>query len=354
MKLDSFLKDIFSDLDNREKEILLRRYGLLDDEETLAEIGQDYNLSRERIRQIQFQALKKIENFLQKHSSWNRFLEETKEFLKPLGIKKEIKFHQEIKENFKLSDNDLRIYRFLCLFSKKIYYSPTDENFYSFYAANEKLYNLARHCLKRIYFSLAEHEGFYPEAKFMSLVIKEFKYHFHHQPNFEELIDFLTILKKLAKNPFGFWGFVDHRFIAPRSLRDKIYFILKLENKPLHYLEIYRKLNQLQKIEDELIPISWRKNYRPNLIKNELIRNDFFSFLGKGVYGLQEWGLTPGSAKDLILEFLKKKKIIHQEELWHLISSLRPIKKNSFLIYLKEMSLKNKIKIKDYLIYYND
>jgi len=44
-----------------EKDILLRRFGLVDDcDQTLEEIGEAYNLSRERVRQIQVQSLTKM------------------------------------------------------------------------------------------------------------------------------------------------------------------------------------------------------------------------------------------------------------------------------------------------------
>ena len=48
-------------LSEREKEIIIRRYGLKDGHEyTLSEIGQHFHLTRERIRQIELRALKKI------------------------------------------------------------------------------------------------------------------------------------------------------------------------------------------------------------------------------------------------------------------------------------------------------
>jgi RNA polymerase sigma factor (sigma-70 family) len=48
-------------LDQREREVLRRRYGLgLDRELTLAEIGRRLSLSRERVRQIEANALAKM------------------------------------------------------------------------------------------------------------------------------------------------------------------------------------------------------------------------------------------------------------------------------------------------------
>ena len=50
-------------LDPREKEVLIKRYGLLNEEPmTLENVGKDMNLSRERIRQIEEKALRKMRN----------------------------------------------------------------------------------------------------------------------------------------------------------------------------------------------------------------------------------------------------------------------------------------------------
>jgi RNA polymerase primary sigma factor len=55
------LQNLLSQLDNKERLIIERRFGLGDREpQTLAEIGADLNLSRERIRQIEERALGKL------------------------------------------------------------------------------------------------------------------------------------------------------------------------------------------------------------------------------------------------------------------------------------------------------
>ncbi|MCG4584792.1 sigma-70 family RNA polymerase sigma factor, partial [Anaerosalibacter bizertensis] len=59
--LEENLDKILSTLSPREKEILELRFGLRDNKpNTLQEIGDKYNLTRERIRQIESKALKKI------------------------------------------------------------------------------------------------------------------------------------------------------------------------------------------------------------------------------------------------------------------------------------------------------
>lgn len=60
------------ELDERQKEILRMRFGIgRDDDMTLEEIGQIYGVTRERIRQIEAKALKKLG-----HPGRARFLRE--------------------------------------------------------------------------------------------------------------------------------------------------------------------------------------------------------------------------------------------------------------------------------------
>jgi len=62
--------ELLKDLKPIEADILRKRFGLVGGrEQTLKEIGEDYNLSRERIRQLQEQALGKIRRALQRQEA---------------------------------------------------------------------------------------------------------------------------------------------------------------------------------------------------------------------------------------------------------------------------------------------
>ena len=61
------MRRVMHELRPIEADILAKRFGLEDDRElTLKEIGEQYNLSRERIRQLQEQALGKMRRALER------------------------------------------------------------------------------------------------------------------------------------------------------------------------------------------------------------------------------------------------------------------------------------------------
>jgi len=61
--LAGVVKEILDSIDPREAEVLRMRFGIgMDDDHTLEEVGQQYNVTRERIRQIEAKALRKLKH----------------------------------------------------------------------------------------------------------------------------------------------------------------------------------------------------------------------------------------------------------------------------------------------------
>ena len=70
--LKAQLIKVLSELSDRERRVLLLRFGLEDDRpRTLEEVGKEFNVTRERIRQIEAKALRKL-----RHPSRSRKLKD--------------------------------------------------------------------------------------------------------------------------------------------------------------------------------------------------------------------------------------------------------------------------------------
>jgi RNA polymerase primary sigma factor len=61
--LREHIDELLNDLKDREKQVVIRRFGLEDGHpRTLEEVGKEFNVTRERIRQIEAKALRKLRN----------------------------------------------------------------------------------------------------------------------------------------------------------------------------------------------------------------------------------------------------------------------------------------------------
>jgi RNA polymerase nonessential primary-like sigma factor len=66
--LVSVLNEWLQQLPEKQREVLVRRFGLLNhQEETLEQVGREIRLTRERVRQIQVDALRRLGDVLRKH-----------------------------------------------------------------------------------------------------------------------------------------------------------------------------------------------------------------------------------------------------------------------------------------------
>ena len=66
--LSEVLNKWLSQLPDKQREVLVRRFGLLHhQEETLEQVGREIGLTRERVRQIQVDALRRLRDVLRKH-----------------------------------------------------------------------------------------------------------------------------------------------------------------------------------------------------------------------------------------------------------------------------------------------
>jgi hypothetical protein len=294
-------KDLISDLKDREKEVILRRFGLEGREkETLQSIGNSFGITRERVRQIEDAALKKIRSKIEKH---RRIFDEFLNYFKKFGdLRKEEKIFEELGGNEK---NELV---FLLSLDRRFLRFNQNKEFYSLWTTN--LNSLEK--VKSLIFSICK--KFEREKKLMDLneISSEFKIK-------EKLLEgFLEISKRIQRNKKGLYGLREWPEINPRGIRDKAYLVFKELKRPLHFTEVAKMI----------------EGANLKSVHNELIKDRRFVLIGRGIYALKEWGYFPGEVKDVIFKFLKEEGPLTKEEILERIKKQRIVKETTVLINL--------------------
>ena len=150
------------------------------------------------------------------------------------------------------------------------------------------------------------------------------KYDLHN----EALASYLEISKKIQATKEGKLGLIDWPEIKPRGVKDKAYLVFKKHNKPLHFREITTLIDQLDLNGQD-------KKTHPQTVHNELIKDQRFVLVGRGMYALSEWGYVPGTIKDIITRVLKEKpQLVSQEEIVKEVLSQRLVARNTVMINL--------------------
>ena len=323
-------EDFLSILSERSRSIISRRFALKKKRpETLEKIGKDHGITRERVRQIESDGIKKIKKNLKGFKSKNEFDKIQEFFVSELeksgGLKREDLF-LDILGN-KEAKNYILFLLHLCDKCEKV---KEETNFYAFFTIDKTKISLAKEINKEIIDTLKEKKIPLSVKKIAEII--EFD-------GIEALKSFIEISKKINKTIDGKkYGLANWPEVNPKTVRDKIYFILKHNKNPLHYKDISKGIDNLN---SELVATSVSaKKLHPQTIHNELIRNSNFVLIGRGIYALKEWGYNEGQVKDVILDILKNiKKPLSKEEVITLVSEKRIVRESTILLNLQNKKL---------------
>ncbi|MBU1151713.1 winged helix-turn-helix domain-containing protein, partial [Patescibacteria group bacterium] len=136
----------------------------------------------------------------------------------------------------------------------------------------------------------------------------------------------LDLDKRLKRTSEGF-GLMSWRHINPKSIRDKAYIVLKRARKPLHFIEIANSITKAG-FDKKIVTVQ--------AVHNELIRYDQFVLVGRGLYGLKEFGYEKGTVADIIESLLKEKSPLTKQEIIDGVLAQRHVKKGTISLNLQK------------------
>ena len=320
MKLNyqKICQDLIKDLPQRQKDIVEQRFGLEDEErKTLEAIGRGYGITRERVRQIEEDGFSKIRPKLEKYQEVFQYFEG--EIEKFGGLRKE-----DILLNSLAGSKFQNQVFFLLILGEKFQRFAENKVFHSLWAIDQNSFNFAKEVLDFLSKKLLEINQPLSFANLLKKANLQFK-----SLTSRSLQSYLEISKRIQPGIEGNYGLKDWPEINPRGVRDRAYLVFKKEKRPLHFAQVTRLINN-SKFEKISQP--------PALIQtvhNELIKDQRFVLVGRGLYVLGEWGYQPGVVKDVISMILQEeKKPLTKEEIIDRVLKQRIVKVNTILLNL--------------------
>jgi len=104
--------------------------------------------------------------------------------------------------------------------------------------------------------------------------------------------------------------------------------VLAKHEKPLHFTEVAKAINKS----------GWsRRTAHPQTVHNELIKDNRFVLVGRGLYALKQWGYEPGTVKDVLVSVLKQSvRPMSKDEITKKVLEKRMVKENTILLNLQD------------------
>lgn len=341
------ISNLFKNLSAKERDILSRRFGLsAKEKETLEQIGSYYKITRERIRQIESGTIKKLltlENFRTEieaaEHNVTRLLEAHGGVMEENHLLDELLTYTDTNE----TNRQAALFILDNLLDDKIRRLKADREIQSGWMLLSFSPDTLKSALQELFDIINEHNELIQTEHLLEKFTKRStfeKYRPHFTQNdpalnqgkaFDETVNramhsYLTISKQIDKNILGEWGLSRWQTITPKRMGDKVYLVLRKSGEPLHFTEIANRINQAD---------FDRKTAYPATIHNELILDERYVLVGRGIYALKEWGYETGTVSDVVVNILQQSTTpLSKDEIIKRVLDQRIVRKSTILLAL--------------------
>ena len=309
---------------DREREIISRRFGLTGQKETLEQIGDMLSITRERVRQLEKAILIRL-RVCSEEGEITELAAAEKIIIRNLTETGRIARVSVLADKIygkKATAKECASLAFLGSISSAL--TTVDENDQYYAAIGIAEYGATSDIKKKVDEIVSVIKK---NKKPMTLDELDGKLNYEHPSHIEAVA---SISKQLASLN-GLWGLAKWPTVNPKNIRDKIFVVLETKKEPMHFADIAKAISESD---------FRRKNVTIQAIHNELIKDSRFVLIGRGIYALDSWGYKKGTVSDIIKDILEKSgKEMTREEIVKQVLRSRKVKETTILLNLQNKKI---------------
>lgn len=306
----------------RSREVLTRRFGLGSNavRETLEAIGDSSSITRERVRQIEAVGLDAIRASKVFKESAEAF-EEIAQYIHSLGA---IVPEETLLAVLGKDEKTRNRFRFFLMLDAAFFRERETNDFLARWHVDTATAKNIHEALSKLYASLSDTDVV-SENQILDRFLDELKGVNDAYKNEEVLKRWLSLSKKIGKNPLAEWGRSTAPAIRIKGVRDYAYLAVKRHGSPMHFSEVAKAIGTI-----------FSKKAHIATTHNELIKDPRFVLVGRGLYALTEWGYTPGIVREVIRTAIEEKGPMKKNDIIKQVKKARFVKDNTILVNLND------------------
>jgi hypothetical protein len=313
-------KSLLGTIPPRAREVVVGRFGLGDtaEKKTLEAIGNNYGITRERVRQIENFALGVMKKS-DAYAKTDAVFKELKDLIASLGgVVGERDLLEYISKD-EITQNHINLYLVL---GDDFIKHKEDDTFNHRWTVDPEQADEIHAALGKLHKEFSESD-LIPESEMIERFLNHANIDSRHK-NEEAALRFLGISKVLGKNPLGDWGIASSPNINARGIRDYAFLVIRRHGSPMHFTEVAKTIRE-----------TFGKSAHVATCHNELIKDSRFVLVGRGLYVLSDWGYTGGVVKEVIRQVLKNEGPLTKQEIVDRVMKERYVKENTILVNLQ-------------------
>ena len=313
----------------REREIISRRFGLNGHKETLEQIGEMLTITRERVRQLEKAILIRL-RIAAEEGKISDLAPAEKIIIRNLTEMGRIARISDLAEKILGREADTiekANFSFLAEISPALTIISENDKYHNAIGIAE--YGNEKQIRAKIDEIVALVKA---NKKPISLDELDEKLNYENPSHIEAVARISKLLSTLNNQ----WGLAKWPTVNPKNIRDKIYVVLEEHKTPMHFSDISKAISSSD---------FKRKDVTVQAIHNELIKDPRFVLIGRGIYALDTWGYKKGTVSDIISRILKDADDngLSRKEIVKRVLKERQVKETTVLLNLQNKKLYTRV-----------